>query len=128
MVFVAVAEPAKRSRIVADDHCVHALGNGDLPGIVLTHALGGTTLAQGSPLRVLVSDDLPTKRAKHLAHRGSIRCAFQHLREVTGEIQSSAPGLRAAQARAGPRRFAAISLRRSMTNDESRRNRLIYAA
>jgi hypothetical protein len=31
---------------VADNHCVHALGDGDLPDIVLAHALAGTALAK----------------------------------------------------------------------------------
>ena len=44
MVFVAVAQSVKSSRVVTDNDRVHALSHGDLPSVVFAHALGGTAL------------------------------------------------------------------------------------
>lgn len=79
MVFVAVAEPAERPRVVADNHRVHAFGDGDLPGIVLAHPLLSATLAKSCTLGMLMPDGLPAEGAKNFAHGGSVRRSFEHL-------------------------------------------------
>lgn len=98
MVFVAVAEPSKRSWVVADNHRVHALGNGDLPGVVLAHALGGTVLAKSGPLGLLTADRLPAEGSKNFAHRARIGGTLQHFSGRDSDTQSSAPRLRRNQA------------------------------
>lgn len=79
MVFVTVAETVESPWVMTDNHRVHALGDGDLPRIILAHALRGTTLAQSCPLGVLMPDGLPAERTKNLSHRRSVRSAFEHL-------------------------------------------------
>lgn len=79
MILVTVAKAAERSRVVADNYRVHALGNGDLPGIVLAHSLSGSVLAKRRAFGMLMPDGLPTEGTKHLANRGGVRCTLQHL-------------------------------------------------
>ena len=79
MVLVAQAQPAKRLWVVTDNHRVHALGNGDLPRIILAHSLGSAALAKGRSLGVLVADGLPAEGAKNLSHGSGVGCAFEHL-------------------------------------------------
>ena len=79
MGFVTVTQPVKRSRIVPDDHRVHALGDGHLPGVVFTPAIGGPALAQGCLFGLLTPNGLPAKRPQGLANGGGIRRALQHL-------------------------------------------------
>lgn len=61
MVLVAVAKSVKSSRVMPDDHRVHTLGHRDLPGVVLSHALGRTPLAERGTLGVLTADGLPAE-------------------------------------------------------------------
>lgn len=79
MIFVTVAETVESPWVVTDNHRVHALGDGNLPRIILAHALRGTTLAESCALGMLMPDGLPAERTKNLSHGPSIRSAFKHL-------------------------------------------------
>jgi len=96
--------------------------------VPFAHALGGTALAQRCALGVLTTDGLPTESSERLPYSTGVGRPFQYLAEVTGEIQSSATRFRSTQARAGPCRSAATSFRRSMTNEESSKQRFICEA
>ena len=78
MVLVASAQPLKGLGVVPDNHGVHALGDRDLPGVILAQALGCPALAQRRTLGVLTPDGLPAERAKRLADRNGVRCPFEH--------------------------------------------------
>ena len=79
VVRVAFAQPLKRPWVVTDNDRVHALGDGDLPSVILAHALRGTALTQRCPLGLLMPDGLPAEGAKRFAHRTGIGGTFQHL-------------------------------------------------
>ncbi len=63
---------------MTDNYRVHALGHGDLPGIIFTHALGSTALPQGCAFGMLMPNGLPSERTKHLANGSGVRGTFKH--------------------------------------------------
>lgn len=81
VIFVAITQPSKSLWVMPDYRSVHGLGNCDLPGIILTHAMGCTALAKGDTLGVLAPNGLPAEGAKCLAHGHNVRCAFEYLGE-----------------------------------------------
>lgn len=79
MILVPVTEPVECSRVVANNHRVHAFGDGHLPGIVLAHPLRRPALSKCYTLGVLVPDGLPAECAEYFTHRSDIRRSFEHL-------------------------------------------------
>lgn len=93
MIIVTRTQLGKRFRIVPNDHGVHALGNGNLPGIVFAHALIGAALAQGRPFPVLTPNGLPSKSTKRLAHCLGIIRVFQNLHVGNERNPKISPGV-----------------------------------
>ncbi len=78
MVIVSLAQASKCVRIMPDDHGLHAIGNGGLPRIVLSHALVSATLVQRNTISMLLPYSLPSERAKSLTDGCGIFCTLQH--------------------------------------------------
>jgi len=78
VVLVTWAEPFEGLGVVPNNHSVHALGDGDLPRVILADALDCAALAQRRTLGVLTPDRLSAERAKRLTDRSGVRCAFEH--------------------------------------------------
>lgn len=80
MILIAVAQTTKVLGVVTDDDRVHALGNGDLPRVVLSPTVRGATLTQSHTPGVPMADDLPAKGAKEFVHDRSILGTLKNLR------------------------------------------------
>ncbi len=66
MVIVSLTQTSKCLRIMPDDHSLHAVGNGNLPRIVLSHTLVSATLVQRNTISMLLPYSLPSERTKSL--------------------------------------------------------------
>ena len=78
MVFVAVTETVESTRVVTNNHRIHTFGDGNLPRIVFSQAVGGSTLPQCRSLSLLAPDNLPAEGPKRFAHRVGVRGTLQH--------------------------------------------------
>ena len=78
VVIVSLTQASKCLWIMSDDDGLHAVGNGGLPRIVLSHALVSATLVQRNTISMLLPYSLPSERTKSLTDGCGIVCALQY--------------------------------------------------